>query len=464
MRFQTLPIGVRLAAGFGFLIGLTIAMAGASISTDAAPRNASFWTLSLGLCGIAAGIAAAWLVGRGIARPVRDLSDAMSRLAGGDLAVDVPGLAAGDELGAMARAVAIFKGNALKLAMIEAATEGRKQATDRQRADGERAWAEAQRQREAVVTALAFGLARLSQGDLTGRLDHAFSEGYEPLRAAFNAMAERLLEAMGTIDAASTLIGTGSDQIADASDALSRRTEQQAASLVETAATLNAITAAVASMAASAGDAARIVGATRDAAETSRAIAQRAVDAMSQLQDSSNRIGSIIGVIDEIAFQTNLLALNAGVEAARAGDAGRGFAVVASEVRGLAQRSAEAAKEINMLIFASSAQVDSGVCLVDQTGDALGGIVTNVAELDALVTRMSASARDQATGLADIGRAIGQMDQVLQQNAAMVDQSTAAAHALKSETRGLAASIGRFRIADARASSPHRPGRGARAA
>jgi methyl-accepting chemotaxis protein len=169
---------------------------------------------------------------------------------------------------------------------------------------------------------------------------------------------------------------------------------------------------------------------------------------MGKIKESSRKITDIIGVIDEIAFQTNLLALNAGVEAARAGDAGRGFAVVASEVRGLAQRSAEAAKEIKALISASTAEVENGVVLVDQTGVALRDIITKVAEMDSLVRQISSAAREQATGIAEINTAVSQMDQIVQQNAAMVEESTAAAHALRGETKGLSELVGKFEIGD----------------
>jgi methyl-accepting chemotaxis protein len=199
-------------------------------------------------------------------------------------------------------------------------------------------------------------------------------------------------------------------------------------------------------MANNAGQAAQVVVATRSAAETSGAIVEQAVRAMGEIKTSSNQISNIIGIIDEIAFQTNLLALNAGVEAARAGDAGRGFAVVASEVRALAQRSAEAAKEIKTLISVSSSQVETGVVLVDKTGLALKDIAAQVAHIDGLVREISAASREQATGLAEINIAVKQMDQVVQQNAAMVEESTAAAHALKSETSELTTMVGRFTV------------------
>jgi methyl-accepting chemotaxis protein len=408
--------------------------------------QASFWMFTISLCGILAGIAAAWVISRSISNPVKHMTGAMEKLASGDLASEIPALANKDEIGAMAKAVQVFKNNGLKLRDSEAEAARQRAGAEQERAANEAARAEIQRQQEAVVASIAAGLERLSKGDLTNRLNQAFSAEYEKLRADFNATADSLQDALRTIAAATTGISTGSDQIASASDDLSRRTEQQAASLEETAAALNIITETVKTMAAGAAEAAKVVVTTRGAAETSGAIVQQAVEAMDKIKDSSNQISNIIGVIDEIAFQTNLLALNAGVEAARAGDAGRGFAVVASEVRALAQRSAEAAKEIKTLISASTKQVESGVVLVDKTGLALKDIIAKVAEMDALVRKISASSQEQATGIAEINTAVAQMDQVVQQNAAMVEESTAAAHALKNETLDLSTMVGKFQI------------------
>jgi methyl-accepting chemotaxis protein len=237
-----------------------------------------------------------------------------------------------------------------------------------------------------------------------------------------------------------------SNSIAAAAHDLSLRTEQQAANLEETAAALDQITSTVGATADSARLARGIVGTAKTDAEHSSVVVQKAVEAMSAIQSSSLQINQIIGVIDEIAFQTNLLALNAGVEAARAGDAGRGFAVVASEVRALAQRSAEAAKEIKVLISASSQQVNDGVGLVGETGKALSRIVEQVLQISEVVASIAMSADEQANALGQVNIAINQMDQVTQQNAAMVEETTAAGQSLTRATAKLGEKIAAFRV------------------
>jgi methyl-accepting chemotaxis protein len=262
---------------------------------------------------------------------------------------------------------------------------------------------------------------------------------------------------MATISSTTDGIDNGADEISHAAGNLSRRTEHQAASLEETAAALDEITATVRKTAGVAREASQVVTETRSQAETSGTVVQDAVRAMSAIETSAGEIGQIIGVIDEIAFQTNLLALNAGVEAARAGDAGKGFAVVASEVRALAQRSADAAKEIKALIAASATNVGQGVDLVGRTGKALSSIVQQVVRIDQLVSEIASSAQEQALGLSEVNTAVNEMDQVVQQNAAMVEESTAATMALKNEASELARMVGRFRITggDDRAAAPH---------
>jgi len=304
----------------------------------------------------------------------------------------------------------------------------------------------AEAQQAQIVEALGRALAVLSDGDLVSRLDADVSPNFQKLKDDYNGAIDTLQETLRAVAAATDGIRTGTDEIALASDDLSRRTEQQAASLEETAAALDELTATVKKAASGARQASELVTTARGEAEHSGSVVREAVSAMGQIEKSSNQIAQIIGVIDEIAFQTNLLALNAGVEAARAGDAGRGFAVVASEVRALAQRSAEAAKEIKALISASSSQVGEGVKLVGETGDALRRIVERVGEIDALVSEIAASSAEQATGLNEVNTAVNQMDQVTQQNAAMVEESTAATHSLKSETAELARLLDQFTI------------------
>ena len=311
------------------------------------------------------------------------------------------------------------------------------------RAEQARMAAEAAQAR--LVGALAEQLSRLSDGDLRAAIEQEMEGAHQAVKADFNGAVTSLRTALEQVLAAVTALRGGSDEISQASDDLSRRTEQQAASLEETAAALDQITATVQRSAEGARQAASVASKAHTEAGRSGEVMRRAVAAMDGISRRSSEISDIVGVIDEIAFQTNLLALNAGVEAARAGDSGRGFAVVASEVRALAQRSAEAAKEIKTLIAASGAEVAQGVELVAETGRALELIAGQVNEMDSLVAEIAASAQEQASGLGQVNQAVNQMDQVTQQNAAMVEQTTAAAANLKTEAEHLAELVGRFR-------------------
>jgi methyl-accepting chemotaxis protein len=297
-----------------------------------------------------------------------------------------------------------------------------------------------------AIGALATALRALAQGDLTHRIDADFAPKTKQLKDDFNTAMTQLEEAMQLISGTTGSIRSGSEEIAQASDDLSRRTEQQAASLEETAAAVDQITATVHKTAQGAQQARSVVSNAKSDAERGGKVANQAIDAVNGIEKSSEQIGQIIGVIDEIAFQTNLLALNAGVEAARAGEAGRGFAVVASEVRALAQRSAEAAKEIKALISASRSQVEQGVSLVTETGTALERIFAQVAEIDTVVSDIASSAQEQATGLQEVNTAVNQMDQVTQQNAAMVEETTAASHALAREAEELTKLVNHFQV------------------
>ncbi|MBY5559486.1 methyl-accepting chemotaxis protein [Rhizobium leguminosarum] len=382
----------------------------------------------------------------GIAGPMIQLRQRMTRLAEGDTTSDVSGLDRGDEVGQMAKAVSVFRDNAIERARIEARAEA-----DRDVSDSERRDREAQKAREAseldrAVTALGDGLRRLAAGDLASHIAEPFVAHLDALREDFNNSVEKLNETLHTVGANARAIGAGANEIRSSADQLSQRTEQQSASVEETAAALEEITTTVRDAAKRAEEASQLVARTRLGAEKSGEVVRKAVSAMQQIEKSSGEISNIIGVIDDIAFQTNLLALNAGVEAARAGDAGKGFAVVAQEVRELAQRSAKAAKEIKALISTSGSHVQTGVSLVGETGKALDSIVQEVQEINQHVHAIAEASREQSIGLQEINTAVNTMDQGTQQNAAMVEESTAASHNLATEAAALNNLLGQFRL------------------
>jgi methyl-accepting chemotaxis protein len=444
---ESTPLKRKLAWGFGLQFAMTATCALAVYLVGAGLPPIAGEVMSAVAVLVAGAVAA--LVPQAIAAPFGALLARIESLAAGDIQSDVPSVEPGNCMAQLAKAT---------LTLRDAATKSR---GDREEAEARRSGDEAKAAREAeagraqldrvTIDSLGAGLARLARGDLAHRIDTPFTPETDSLRTEFNALVEKLRQTITTIGANTQAISSGTGEISTAADDLSRRTEQQAASLEETAASLDEITATVKKTAEGAKHTREIVSAAKADAEKSGEVVRQAIEAMSGIEKSSRQIGQIIGVIDEIAFQTNLLALNAGVEAARAGDAGRGFAVVASEVRALAQRSAEAAREIKDLISTSTAQVDRGVDLVAETGKALERIVVQVADITGEVTAIATSAHEQATGLHQINTAVNQMDQVTQQNAAMVEQTTAAAHSLAQETAELARLVGTFDTGERRA-------------
>ena len=393
---------------------------------------------------VVATAAVGWLMVKGIASPISAMTVTMLRISKLDLSAKVPSIGRRDEVGAMADAVLVFKENALRAQILE--REQREAAAHRAIEDEQ-----VRQETEAAAAALVVGsigkgLKSLSSGDLMFRLEAALPDAYEKLRTDFNAAMEQISGLVHNIVVITGSINAGSNEIAQQADDLSKRTEQQAASLEQSAAALEQLTTTVRRTAENAMKVSLVVARTKTDAQQSGEIVRKATSAMDNIERSSSEITQIIGVIDQIAFQTNLLALNAGVEAARAGDSGRGFAVVASEVRALAQRSADAAKQIKILIATSSDEVGAGVGLVKEAGMSLDRIVSQVSDITISVTEMATAAQEQATGLHEVNAAVNHMDRVTQQNAAMVEESSAASHVLDQKTAELVQLTNRFKV------------------
>lgn len=397
------------------------------------------------------GIAIAVPFARSLTRPLHHLQVRMRSMMDGDMDGPIAGEERRDEVGNIARALGFMRERLTERQRLQN-EENMRRLIEEQRVRDENA-SRAAAEQGGVVASVKSGLEQLASGNLTYRLTASFPVDYDQLRIDFNATATSLQELLIGIAGSTGALESGIQTMTEAADQLSRRTEQQAASLEETAAALQEVTVTVSKTAEGAKRARAIVTATQTEVEQSRLVVQDAVAAMAGIEQSSRQIGQIVGLIDEIAFQTNLLALNAGVEAARAGDAGRGFAVVASEVRALSQRSAHAAKEIKALISRSNQHVGSGVSLVGKTGEVLKNIVHQVTEVAGVVTEIAGSAHDQAASLADVNKAVDHMDRFTQQNAAMVEQSTSSTHALAHETGMLVQMTSRFSLGDPRRST-----------
>ncbi len=429
----------------------------AKAGTAAASASASgtiIMTSAIGLIGLCVCVALGlWIALAKITKPLVGLCDNMKVLAEGDLATDIKGQDRGDEVGIMAKAVQVFKDNALAFKEAEAksaeqqrAADDQRRAADEERRRNEQARAEAAEQVARVVAFLGAGLERMAKGDLSYRLRDEFTAEYIKIRDDFNGAIGHLQETISAIVSSTREVTNASAEISTSTTDLSQRTEEQAASLEETSASMEEIAATVKKNAENAQHASQSASTTREVADRGGQVVAQAVEAMAQIEDSSRKIADIIGVIDEIARQTNLLALNAAVEAARAGEAGRGFAVVASEVRSLAQRSSQAAKDIKDLITNSSSQVKDGVDLVNKAGTALTEIVTSIKSVAEIVAEIASASAEQATGLEQVNRALNQMDEVTQQNSALVEENAATAKTLENQAVAMTEQVSVFRI------------------
>lgn len=415
------------------------------------------------------GVVIAMVLSGGISRPVVAMTGAMRDLADGKLETAIPATERKDEIGKMAEALEVFK-----RAAQETERTRREQAAAVEEVNGVVAAAAAGEfsarvsttgksgfvldlagSLNTLVDTVAIGIERVSEvtaafaeGDLAARMEGDFQGSFLTLKESLNTMGMRLAELVGDINSSAADVSSAASEISEASNDLASRTEQQAASLEQTAAAMEQITAAVKQNVTNVDKSTSTSRDTRSKAASGGQIVSEAVAAMRDIEKSSHLVAEIVTVIDDIAFQTNLLALNASVEAARAGEAGKGFAVVASEVRALAQRSADAAKEIKELISGTAKQVSTGVTLVNQAGEALSEIIAGIESVADSMSSVSNASNEQATGLGEVNTAVNEMDTMTQQNAAMVEQTTAAAASLLGQAKQLLRTISFFKVGD----------------
>ncbi|SCB07886.1 MULTISPECIES: methyl-accepting chemotaxis protein [Rhizobium] len=449
--------------------------------------------LSIMVAGIGAGVGLGAYIGTvHLSRPIRKVTDAIKKVADGQFDIEVPFAGRGDEIGEMAAAVDVFKenGNAVRrmnaeemamrarsdelqssmsLAVSAAAAGDFSRRIDKDYGDANLNRFATNVNELLMSVDVGIGevrrvIASLAEGDLTQSMKGEFQGAFAELQQNVNATLATLKSTMREVRETTGSINSNTNELRHASDDLSKRTEQQAAALEETSAALDEITSVVQNSTERAREASVMVGEAKEDAARSGTVVRNAIDAMGRIEQASGEISQIIGVIDDIAFQTNLLALNAGVEAARAGEAGKGFAVVAQEVRELAQRSATAAKDIKALIGKSGGEVQVGVKLVQATGEALSTIEARVLKINDHIHSIATAAREQATGLSEVNKAVNQMDEVTQRNAAMVEETSAATHRLAGEADGLVRLVSRFKVDGGSVSAPvparaetHRP-------
>ena len=444
------PMSVaKLASLLGVAeVALDVANERASVQSAAAMQNL-IMQIALLLVAIILTAAMMVVVSWRVTGPLRHIQGAMLKLAEGDFDVVLPGLDRKDEIGDVANAVEKFKVLAVDKARREAdETLQRQKAEAAQQARAAEERAKAAAEQAEAMRALGEGLGKLSEGDLTFRLSGDFPEAYHQIRDDFNAAMTGLHETIRAITEATREVSNAAAEISTSTTDLSQRTEEQAASLEETSASMEEISATVKKNAESAQHANTLTKGTWEVAERGGKVVSETVSAMARIEESSGKISDIISVIDEIARQTNLLALNAAVEAARAGEAGRGFAVVASEVRSLAQRSSQAAKDIKDLIVNSSGQVRDGVDLVNRAGASLNEIVGSIKQVADIVSEIAHASVEQASGLDQISKALHQMDEVTQQNSALVEENAATAKTLEDQQGAMSERIGLFRLGE----------------
>ena len=487
-----------------------VAQASALAAQAAGDAKRAMWTSTILFIAMAATGVIVFLVfvHRSVSRPLARLNSAMGEMARGNLQAAVEGTDRGDEIGAMAGALLVFRDAAREKARLETETAEREQRA-RAGLDAERAKVMGELDaavggivqsamigdfsrrvpldgKDGVIRNLAvsmntmcdtlgkvFGdailmLGAFAKGDLTTRITAEYQGAFADLKDNANATADQIGRTVSEIKLASREVTGASAKISASTTDLSQRTEEQAASLEQTSASMEQISATVKKNAENALQASKSTNATKEMADRGGEVLAKAVAAMARIEESSRRISDIIGVIDEIARQTNLLALNAAVEAARAGDAGRGFAVVASEVRSLAQRSSQAAKDIKNLITSSNGEVTAGVDLVNQVGAALTEIVDSVKAVTSVVAEIASASTEQATGLEQINKALLQIDEITQQNSALVEENAATAKALEEQSKTVDGHVDFFRVdtrgGQARLSSGPGPGAGSAAA
>nr|WP_244399765.1 MULTISPECIES: methyl-accepting chemotaxis protein [unclassified Agrobacterium] len=412
----------------------------------AAANDLAFWAAVATLAVLAIMTLIGIFVSASLTKPLTGLAGLMERLNGGDNNIEIKAVSRGDEIGTMARALESFRRGILDKQRMEAESHRKGEELDEERAQREMEKARSAKELEEAVDALATGLANLAAGRLDRRIEKSFVPSLDHLRVDFNNSMAGLEATISNIGESANAIRSGSGELKSASEDLSRRTERQAAALEEAAAALGEMTQAVDLSLSRCNVAVEATAGTMQDAHKSTAVVKEAIVAMERIETSSSKIRQIIDVIDQIAFQTNLLALNAGVEAARAGEAGKGFAVVAQEVRELAQKSAAAARDITTLIATSAGDVESGVALVLKTGESLEQIQKRIQSVNDQIGEIATASREQSGRLTEINASVNELDHVTQQNAAMVEQTTASAFSLASEADGLTEQVGQFSV------------------